>query len=143
MFLHCCTVSRGSRLVSTLLAYSSLAQWSRLCLFCIRLSMMYIFHFFLLPVFFSCLSSLFVFLLSHPQERMDFLCGRMLSLPFWRVCAPFGTCVLGPRGRCAGSAWSVCGPRADRARTAQVAHACIWTHSCCSGFAFFLRLSLE
>eukprot|EP00117_Sycon_ciliatum_P007934 scpid87414/ scgid10855/ len=45
--------------------------------------------------------------------------------PFWHVCA--------------GSAWSVCGPRADRARTAQVAHACIWRHSFCSGFAFFLR----
>ena len=38
----------------------------------------------------------------------------MLSLPMCRLCAPFGTCVLGPSGRCA-----------DRARTAQVAHACI------------------
>ena len=50
---------------------------------------MYLFTF---DFFFSCLSS--HFFLSHPQERMHFFsCGRMLSLPFWRVCAPFGTCV--------------------------------------------------
>ena len=31
-----------------------------------------------------------------------------MSLPFWRVCAPFGTCVLGTRGRCADCAGCAC-----------------------------------
>ena len=52
--------------------------------------------------FFSCLSSRFVFLLSHPQERMHFF--------HVEVCCPcpFGTCVpllarwCGPRADCAG-----------------------------------------
>ena len=77
---------------------------------------------FTFALFFSCLSSRFVFLLSHPQERMHFLCGRMLSLPLLAHVCWVGTFVV---------------------RTAQVAHACICTHSCCSVLAFFLRLSLE
>ena len=62
----------------------------------IRMCMLFAFDF-----FFSCLSSHFFFPIL--RRGCIFSCGSMLSLPFWHVCAPFGTCV----------------------RTALVAHACM------------------